>query len=185
MYRFLPSLKSMPYDQKSHFASSIIWSQLRLTICKAIRTSETYVLKEFDKMIQCKSGIGRQNPLATWIALWILILCYKEHMIFRKALCGNFGIFDYRAEAESKLTSAESETIYNLNQHLYNMLTSIYSALYQTTSPSTLDWRSKEVASMLGNDVDLINLFSNIKTEMFWFRKCSMKYTQATLRFSK
>ncbi|PMD63516.1 uncharacterized protein K444DRAFT_322443 [Hyaloscypha bicolor E] len=49
------------------------------------------------------------------------------------------------------------------------MLTSIYAALYKTTSPLTLDWRSNEVAVMLGNDSQIINLFCNIKTEMFWF----------------
>ena len=48
----------------------------------------------------------------------------------------------------------------------------MYAALYKTTSPLTLDWRSKDVAAMLGNDADLIKLFCNIKTEMFWFRKC-------------
>jgi hypothetical protein len=70
-----------------------------------------------------------------------------------------------------KLILTEAERVYNLNQHLYNMLTSIYAALYKTTSPLTLDWRSKEVAAMLGNDADLITLFCNIKTEMFWFRE--------------
>lgn len=50
------------------------------------------------------------------------------------------------------------------------MLTSTYAALYKTTSPLTLDWRSNEVAAMMGNDTQLIKLFCNIKTEMFWFR---------------
>jgi hypothetical protein len=50
------------------------------------------------------------------------------------------------------------------------MLTSIYAALFKATSPLTLDWRSKEVASMLGNDAQLIELFCSIKTEIFWFR---------------
>jgi hypothetical protein len=54
------------------------------------------------------------------------------------------------------------------------MLTSTYAALYKTTSPLTLDWRSKEVAQMMGNDPQLIRLFCNIKTEMFWFRGCSL-----------
>jgi hypothetical protein len=72
-----------------------------------------------------------------------------------------------------KLTITESEKIYSLNQHLYNMLTSTYAALYKTTSPLTFDWRKEEVAFMLGNDAHLINLFCSIKTEMFWFRKYS------------
>lgn len=59
------------------------------------------------------------------------------------------------------------------------MLTSTYAALYKTTSPLTLDWRSKEVANMMGNDPHLINLFCNIKTEMFWFRRYSEQTKQA------
>jgi hypothetical protein len=75
--------------------SSAIRMQLRIPICKAIKISETYVLLEIDRMIQGKAGIGKQNPLATWVVLWILILSYKEYMIFCKASCsddhGTFG----------------------------------------------------------------------------------------------
>jgi hypothetical protein len=75
--------------------SSAIRMQLRLPICKAIKISETYVLSEIDRMIQSKAGIGRQNPLATWVALWILILSYKEYMIFCKASYSHdHGTFD-------------------------------------------------------------------------------------------
>ena len=60
---------------------------------------------------------------------------------------------------------------YYLARHIYNTLTAIYSALYRTTSPLTLDWREEEVARLLGNDPVLIKSFCNIKTELFWFRK--------------
>lgn len=43
--------------------------------------------------------------------------------------------------------------------------------MYKTMSPLTLDWRTEEVAEMLGHDTELINLFSIIKAEIFWFRK--------------
>jgi hypothetical protein len=61
------------------------------------------------------------------------------------------------------------------------MLTSTYAALYKTTSPLTLDWRSEEVASMMGHDSNLVSLFCNIKTEMFWFRKCSEEHGYANM----
>ncbi|KAN0116972.1 hypothetical protein V8E51_002949 [Hyaloscypha variabilis] len=152
--RALPSIKSSPSGKDSELVSNFMWLQLRLPICIAIKETEAYVLAEADKLMNNKIGIGRENPLAAWAVLWILIFAYKEHMIFRKGCCDDF----------------ESETIYSLSQHLYNMLTSMYAALYKTTSPLTLDWRSKEVAAMLGNDADLITLFCNIKTEMFWFQ---------------
>jgi hypothetical protein len=130
--------------------------QLRVQVGEAIIRVEADVLTQIDKLTQSKEGIGRQNPLAVWACLWILILSYKEHMVYLKVV-----------------TSFDSNKAYNLNQHIYNMLTSIYAALYKTTSPLTLDWRSKEVADMMWNDVHLIKLFCNIKTEMFWFRTCS------------
>jgi hypothetical protein len=65
----------------------------------------------------------------------------------------------------------EKEKLYNLTTHMFNTLTSIYAALYKTTSPLTLDWRTEEVAEMLGKDEHLIQRFCNVKTEMFWFRK--------------
>lgn len=64
--------------------------------------------------------------------------------------------------------------MYGLAKHIYNTLTSIYSALYKTTSPLTFDWRKKEIFSeMLGGDSVLIQLFCDIKTEMYWFRGSS------------
>lgn len=50
------------------------------------------------------------------------------------------------------------------------MLTSIYATLYRTTSPLTFDWRQNEIAELVGNDLELIRLFCNIKTEMFWLQ---------------
>jgi hypothetical protein len=64
----------------------------------------------------------------------------------------------------------DGQQIHSLTSHMYNALTSVYAALYRTTSPLTLDWRTEEVSKMLGGDAELIKLFSNIKTEMFWFR---------------
>jgi hypothetical protein len=63
------------------------------------------------------------------------------------------------------------QPIHSLAKHLYHILTAIYSALYKTTSPLMLDWRRDEISDMLGNDAELIKLFCDIKTEMYWFRK--------------
>jgi len=61
--------------------------------------------------------------------------------------------------------------LFNLTRLVYNNLTSIYNAVFKTTSPLTLDWRSEEISKLLGNDTELICLFCNVKTEIFWFRK--------------
>jgi hypothetical protein len=63
------------------------------------------------------------------------------------------------------------QPVHGLAKHLYHSLTAIYSALYRTTSPLMLDWRKDEISELLGKDPDLIRLFCDIKTEMYWFRK--------------
>ncbi len=63
------------------------------------------------------------------------------------------------------------DPLFGLAKHIYNALTSIYAALYKTTSPLTFDWRKEEYFEMLGNDLTLVKSFCNIKTEMYWFRK--------------
>jgi hypothetical protein len=66
------------------------------------------------------------------------------------------------------------QQVYGLARHLYNALTSIYSALFRTSSPLIFDWRTDEVSEMLGKDPELIRLFCNIKTELYWFSKSSI-----------
>jgi len=163
-------MKSTLDDEEGDIVSTTIWLQIRLPIGKEIKVTEREVLTEIDKITQSKEGIGRQNPLATWAALWLLVLAYKEYMIFCKAWPQGSGKHPQDFKNALELTDTEGDKIYSLNEHLYNMLTSIYAALYKATSPLTLDWRSKEVESMLGNDAQLIELFCNIKTEIFWFR---------------
>jgi len=67
---------------------------------------------------------------------------------------------------------------YGLAKQLYNMLTSIYAALFKTTSPLTFDWRTAEISEMLGRDPELIKSFCNIKTEMHWFRTLTSAETK-------
>jgi hypothetical protein len=81
----MPLVASESSGQDADFVSDTIYMQLRLPICKEIKETETRVLVEVDRLIQSKVGIGRQNPLATWAALWGLLLVYKEHMVHRKA----------------------------------------------------------------------------------------------------
>ena len=54
--------------------------KLRHHIAKGIMDLETF--DELDRLLYGSDGIGRRNPLATWVCLWILVLSYKEHMAF-------------------------------------------------------------------------------------------------------
>ncbi|KAH7304893.1 hypothetical protein BKA65DRAFT_205484 [Rhexocercosporidium sp. MPI-PUGE-AT-0058] len=154
MYRTTPFTKSSIQSQENEMVSTTMRSQIRLILYEELILLEVQMFSALEKLIYDKDGIGRPNPLVTWACLWTLIFTYKEHMVFTKPL------------AELKLLSVER---YHLNQHIYNTLTSIYAALYKTTSPLTLDWRTAEISDMLGRDPELIRLFNHIKTEMYWF----------------
>ncbi|KAH9204311.1 hypothetical protein DL95DRAFT_471612 [Leptodontidium sp. 2 PMI_412] len=154
MYRTMAFIKSSMQSSEKEMVSSTIFAQIRHLLVEELIPLEVQVFSALENLIYDKDGIGKENPLVTWACLWTLIFTYKEHMVFLKPL------------AELKLTR---EARYHLNQHIYNTLTSMYAALYKTTSPLTLDWRTAEISDMLGRDLELIRLFNDIKTEMYWF----------------
>jgi hypothetical protein len=117
---------------------------------------EAEILTELDRPLYRPEGIGRRNPLATWVCLWLLLLAYKEQVGF---------VYYYHFH-----DPVEQQLLYGLARHIYNTLTSIYSALFKTASPLTFDWHTDEISDMLGRDPSLIKAFCYVKTEMYWFR---------------
>ncbi|KAF8849451.1 hypothetical protein BDZ45DRAFT_680506 [Acephala macrosclerotiorum] len=156
IFRRAACLKDSAEATESEFVGTWIKAQLKHHIAIGIMELEAEIFDELDRLLYGPDGIGKRNPLATWVCLWTLVLAYKEQMAFI--------YFHYRNEP------AQLQTLYGCAKHIYNTLTSIYAALYKTTSPLTLDWRKEEISSeMLGGDSELIRLFYNIKTEMYWF----------------
>jgi hypothetical protein len=155
--------------------SSAMSTQLRYIISKEIVTVEVEVLAQIDKLVFGSETIGRQNPLVIWVCLWTLILSYKDHMVYTDAFYvrGKYEPTTVATRLSASNLLIERHKFYGLTRHIYNSLTAIYAALYKTTSPLTFDWRTEEIARIMGNDPVLIELFCNIKTEMFWFRKFS------------
>ncbi|KAH8744021.1 hypothetical protein F5882DRAFT_423713 [Hyaloscypha sp. PMI_1271] len=128
-------------------------SQIHNLVRKEAMKLEAEVLSELERILYSSQSIGSQNPIAIWVCLWLLLLYYKSHLTF---IWGHGG------------RASVTDPIYSLGRHLYNAITSIYSALYKTTTPLTFDWRKEEISKMLGRDSELIKSFCNIKTEMFW-----------------
>jgi hypothetical protein len=151
------------------YTSYTVSVQIKWKIAKEIVLLEAEILSEIDKLVYSFDRTGRDKPLALWVCLWTLILCYKSHIVY------------HRAAIQGLVHPLEERRLYELTRHIFNTLTSIYAALYKTTSPLTLDWRTKEVSDLLGNDQELIGLFCDIKTEMFWFRKCTGFFRYLTL----
>ncbi|KAH8646019.1 hypothetical protein BGZ60DRAFT_554837 [Tricladium varicosporioides] len=146
------TMRDSPDSPTSQFVSSKIRLQISAIISKEISELEMEILSEMDKLLFSNRGIGRCNSIGVWFCMWTLIFTYKEHLLMMACW------------------AHESRPKYDLCFHMYNTLTSIYSALYKTTSPLTLDWRTEEVSEMLGKDKKLINYFSVIKTEMYWIQ---------------
>ncbi|PVH78343.1 hypothetical protein DL98DRAFT_656220 [Cadophora sp. DSE1049] len=158
LYPVIPSAVSTPERTEGELASLTISAQIRFLVCEELRSVETQVCSALDRLVYDQVNIGRQNPLAVWACLWTLLFIYKNHMIYTRSTLPEYDI--------SPMIHASR---FQLNQHLYNTLTSMYAALYNSTSPLTLDWRTEEISALLDRDPELIKLFCNIKTEMFWF----------------
>jgi hypothetical protein len=82
MWRRAGRYSDRPEYINTKFVPSWINFQLRHRLCTAINDLEYQILKKMDQLLYGSQGIGRQNPLATWICLWILLLAYKDQMLF-------------------------------------------------------------------------------------------------------
>jgi len=84
--------------------------QLRIIVSKAIIGLEVEILSRIDKLVYGCENIGRQNPLAIWVCLWILILSYKEHMILRKVFNVGGKVWDTFADCLFTLTPSKTDS---------------------------------------------------------------------------
>lgn len=163
LFRMCPIIKYTEGSNQTEIASWAMEKQLDKCISEEAVKLEAEVLHELENLLYGADSIGRQNPLVVWVCLWLLILYYKSHL--------SCTWFDFGETASS--------LVYGLAMHLYNAITSIYSALYKATTPLTFDWRKEEISGMLGRDPQLIRSFCNIKTEMFWLRESSLNLSLA------
>jgi hypothetical protein len=172
LYRVCPIMKHTEDSVEAEFASWAMQSQIQNLVIKEAVELEAEALSELERLLYSSQSIGSQNPIAIWVCLWLLLLYYKSHLDFIWSVYGG----RYKQKFISSLDNLHfsvTDPIYSLGRHLYNAITSIYSALYKTTTPLTFDWRKEEISKMLGRDSELIKSFCNIKTEMFWLRMSS------------
>ena len=52
---------------------------------------------------------------------------------------------------------------------MYDILTSIYAALFRSSTPLYLDWRVEANFDLLGKSDEVKNAFCNLCTQAFWF----------------
>jgi hypothetical protein len=80
LFRRAALLKSSPDDEEGEFVGTWIKYQLKHRIASGIVELEVDIFDELDCRLYGNDGIGKRNPLATWVCLWILVLAYKEQM---------------------------------------------------------------------------------------------------------
>ena len=92
----MPRIKDSLEILGSRFASSTISLQIDVIVTGAIAELEVEILSKIDKLTHGAKGIGRDDPIAIWACLWILILCYQEEMIYEKAFLheGSYSAFN-------------------------------------------------------------------------------------------
>jgi hypothetical protein len=174
MYRAMLVTKKSLESPHRKVTSHAMTLQFKWLISKQIIEPEAEILSEIDKLISTSDKIGRDKPIAFWVCLSTLLLSYKSHILYHKA-----AVYTYGGLSSPIHQQTEEYQVYELCRHIFNSLTSIYAAIYKTTSPLTLDWRTQEVSDMLGNDQELIRLFCDIKTEIFWFCKQALFFHQS------
>lgn len=76
------NLKDSAEARESGFVGTWIMAQLKHHIATGIMELEADIFDELDRLLYGPDGIGKRNPIATWVCLWALLLTYKEQMAF-------------------------------------------------------------------------------------------------------
>lgn len=64
------------------YTSSWMKMQLRAMAAKEIVKLEAIILAELDHIVYRPGGVGKDNVLALWVCLWVLILTYRAYFSF-------------------------------------------------------------------------------------------------------
>ena len=139
-----------PRDSRQSFhqyASNAVYKQIGAIVARGIADTEVDILSLLQKSIFGKKGPGRGNMLPIWTSLWLLILMYRETLFY----------YD---------DSDSDRGLYQLAQHMYNVLVSLYSGLFRPSSPLWLNWLRDDVYELLGRDWRIMEAMGTLKTEI-------------------
>ncbi|KAE9377782.1 hypothetical protein N431DRAFT_478944 [Stipitochalara longipes BDJ] len=139
-----PRDSRQPFHQ---YASNAVCRQIRVIVARGIVDTEVEILSLLQKYVFGKKGPGRGNMLPIWTCLWLLILMYRETLFY----------YD---------NSGREGDFYQLAQHMYNMLVSLYSALFRPSSPLWLNWLRDDIYELFGRDWRIMEAMGTLKTEI-------------------
>ena len=92
MYRIIPCTIGTPETDEGELASFTMTAQIRLLVCKELRSMETQVFSALDNLVYDQVNIGRENPLAVWSCLCTLLFIYKDHMTYTRSTLPEYDI---------------------------------------------------------------------------------------------
>jgi hypothetical protein len=100
----------------------------------------------------------KQKVFQIWISLWLLILTYHSTLSAYEVM----GV---------------DNTPCQLAQHMYNMIISIYSGLFRTSSPLWVNWFKAEMYKSVVSDHEITRSIGIVKTEVALYGKaCNVPY---------
>jgi hypothetical protein len=135
-------------SQQSHqYVSNAVHIQIGVIVGQGIVEAEVEILSLLQKHIFSQKGPGRRNMLPLWTCLWILILMYRETLY----------CYD---------NSGRQSEFYQLGQHMYNILVSVYSGLFRPSSPLWLNWLRDDIYELFGRDWRIIEAMGTLKTRI-------------------
>ena len=144
------SLSEGSSEQRTKYASRAVHNQIAVIVTKGIVDIEIDLLSSLQKRVLGSKGIGKGNALPIWTCLWLLILTY-------------------RATVNAWPSCKHSHR--DLARQMYDMLVSIYSGLFASSSPLRLNWLIRDVYDMFGGDNILMQGMGLLKTEFALFGK--------------
>ena len=136
------------------YVSKAVHQQIGVIVSERIEALEYDILNQFEELIFHRKGPGKENMLPIWTCLWLLMLTYRRTVLH--GMSENWG-----------------DEAVGLAQHMYEMLISIYSALFKPSSPLWLNFLNDEVFELFGRDLRIAVGLGTIKTEMGYMREFS------------
>jgi hypothetical protein len=81
VYERVVLIRQSPESLQHEFPSTAIVAQIRRIIAKELVQVEVQLLSKVENLVCRAENVSRQNPIAVWILLWILIFSYRDHMM--------------------------------------------------------------------------------------------------------
>jgi hypothetical protein len=144
------SALSRPRTSRDHpyqYASKAVHTQIGVIVSEGIVDLEVDILSQLQTLIFNSKGPGKQNMLPLWTCLWLLMLTYRRTI----------------QEVVPKKNKNDGLA---LAQHMYDMLVTVHSSLFRSSSPMGLNWLKEDVFELFGKDHRITHCMGTLNAEL-------------------